>query len=99
MTNEKDFEHRMTVVEDRTKSNTHRLNDMKKRQDDLDAIVGAVKVLSDREKRVEEDVKEIKGDVKELKGKPGKRWDAIVDKVLLTAIGAILLGILAKLGF
>ena len=97
-TNEKDFEHRMTVVEDRSKSNAHRLDDMKKRQDDLDAIVSAVKVLSDREKRVEEDVKEIKSDVKELTGKSGKRWDAVVEKALLTAIGAILLGILAKIG-
>ena len=98
MANEKDIEHRMTALEERSKSNTHRLDDMKKRQDDLDAIVGAVKVLSDREKRVEDDVKEIKSDVKELTGKSGKRWDAIVDKVLLTIIGAILMGILAKLG-
>lgn len=49
--------------------------------------------------RMEIDVKEIKKDVKELNGKSGKRWDAIVEKSILTVIGAILLCILAKLGF
>ena len=49
--------------------------------------------------RMEFDVKEIKKDVKELTGKSGKRWDAIVDKAILTVIGAILLCILARLGF
>lgn len=79
MDNVKEFEHRLTAVESRSKSNSHR----------IDEIV----------KRMEDDVKEIKKDVKELTGKSGKRWDAIVDKAILTVIGAILLCILAKLGF
>lgn len=31
--------------------------------------------------------------------KPGKRWDAVVEKVLLTVVSAVLLYILARLGF
>ena len=95
-----DLEHerRLTEVEDRAKSNSHRLEDVERRQDKLDEIVGSVKVLANQQKTVESDVKEIKKDVKELAGKPGKRWDAIVEKVLLTVIGAILLYILAKIG-
>lgn len=92
-------EERLTAVESRSKSNSHRLDAVEKRQDILDELVGTVKALPVREEIMESDLKEIKSDVKELSGKSGKRWDNIVDKVLLTVIGAILLYILARLGF
>ena len=96
-----DLEHekRLTEVEARSKSNAHRLTDVERRQDNLDELVGTVKTLAVREGIMEADVKEIKSDVKKMAGKSGQRWDAIVDKVLLTAIGAIILYILARLGF
>ena len=95
-----DLEHeqRLTAVESRAKSNAHRLDAVENRQNNLDELVGTVKALAVREENVENDVKEIKRDVKELTGKSGRRWDAIVDKVLLTVVGAILLFIMAKLG-
>lgn len=92
-------EHRLTEVEDRAKSNTHRLDEVERRQNHLEELVGSVKVLAIRQETVESDVKEIKKEVKEINAKPGKRWDSIVDKVLLTAVSAILLYIMAKLGF
>ena len=71
---------------------------MEKRQDDLDELVSTVKVLADREKRMEDDVAEIKCDVKSLTSKPGKRWDAIVEKALLVVVGAVIAFLLAKIG-
>lgn len=95
-----DMEHerRLTEVESRSKSNTKRLDEMEKRQDDLDELVSTVKVLADREKRMEDDVAEIKCDVKSLTSKPGKRWDAIVEKALLVVVGAVIAFLLAKIG-
>lgn len=93
-----DIEHRLTAVEDRSKSNTKRLEDVEKRQDNLDELVSTVKVLAVREENVESDVKEIKSDVKSLKELPGKRWNAVVEKVLLVAIGMIVTFLLTKLG-
>lgn len=93
-----EIEHRLTEVESRSKSNTHRLDEMEKRQDDLDELVSTVKVLADREVRVENDVKEIKDDVKSIKQKPIKRWDSIVDKIILTIVAAIIGFLLAQLG-
>ena len=95
---ERDFEHRLTVVEDRSKSNTHRLDDMEKRQDNLDKLVGTVGVLAEREKRVEDDVKEIKSDVKSLTEKPGKRWEGIVEKVIWAVVAAVVGFLLAQIG-
>ena len=95
-----DLEHekRLTEVESRSKSNMKRIDDMEKRQDSLDDLVSTVKVLADREARVEDDVSEIKNDVKELKGKPGKRWDGLVDKIILTIAAAVVGFLLAKFG-
>lgn len=93
-----DHERRLTEVEERSKSNTHRLDDMERRQDNLDELVGTVKVLADREERVEDDVKEIKNDVKTLTSKPAKRWESLVEKIILTIAAAIVGFILAQIG-
>lgn len=69
-------------VDQRGKSNTHRIEDLETRQDNLDKLVTSVEVLATRQETVETDVKEIKGDVKALAEKPGKRWDGIVDKLI-----------------
>ena len=95
-----DMEHerRLTEVEDRSKSNMHRLDKVERKQDELGELVTSVKVLAEREENVESDVKEIKNDVKSLTGKAGKRWDSLVDKIILTAAAIIVGFILAKLG-
>lgn len=96
-----DVEHekRLTQVEERAKSNSKRLNEVEKRQDNLDELIGTVKVLAVREENVESDVKEIKSDVKNLTYKSGKRWDSLVDKILLTIAAAVVGFFLAQFGF
>lgn len=94
-----EFEHRLTETEERSKANQHRLDEMEKRQDNLDKLVGTVGVLADREKRVEYDVKEIKTDVKTLASKSGKRWDNLVNQIITILVAAIAGFILAKIGF
>ena len=95
-----DLEHekRLTEVEERSKSNTKRLDEMEKRQDNLDELVGTVKVLADREERVEDDVKEIKSDVKSLTNKPAQRWDGMIEKIIGYLIAGVVGFLLSKLG-
>ena len=92
------IEHRLTAVEDRSKSNTKRLDEMEKRQDNLDDLVGTVKVLADREERIESDVKEIKTDLKEVTNKPAKRWDSLVTQIIGILVAAVVGFLLAKIG-
>lgn len=94
-----ELEHRLTEVEERSKSNAHRLDEVKKRQDNLDELVSTVKVLAVREEAVENDVKEIKTDVKTLASKPAKRWDNMVNQIITIVIAAVAGFILAKIGF
>ena len=95
---EKNIEHRLTEVEGRSKSNTHRLDELERRQDNLDDLVSTVKVLAVREEAVENDVKEIKADVKSLTSKPGQRWDSLMDKIIWAVAGAVLAFVLAQIG-
>lgn len=88
----------LASVESRSKSNTHRLDELERRQNDLDELVSSVKVLAVRQEAVEADVKEIKTDVKQLSGRSGRRWDAAVDKMCWAALAAIVSFLLARLG-
>lgn len=95
-----DLEHerRLTEVESRSKSNSNRLDEMEKRQDNLDDLVSTVKVLAVREENVENDVKEIKNDVKSIKDKPGKRWDSLVTQIIGILVAAVIGFLLARIG-
>ena len=95
-----DLEHerRLTEVEERSKSNTHRIEDVERRQDNLDKLVTTVNVLATREENIENTVDEVRCDVKTLINKPAKRWDGLVDKIIMTIAAAIIGFILAKVG-
>ena len=81
---EQEISVKLTETEQRARSNTH----LEQQQKDLNKLVTAVEVLASREKGVETDVKEIKADVKTITQKGGKRWDAMIDRVLYVLIGA-----------
>ncbi len=93
-----DHERRLTEVEERAKSNSHRIDEVERRQDNLDELVGTVKVLAVRERQVEADVKEIKGDVKSLASKPAQRWEVLITQIISLLVAAALGALLAKIG-
>ena len=94
---EREFEHRITEVEDRSKSNTKRIDKLEERQDNLDELASAVKVLAVREANVESDVKEMKKDVKTLTEKPARRWEALIGQIISLLVAAAFGFFVAKL--
>lgn len=91
-------EHRLTGLEQRCKSNTHRLDDLEKRADENDKLVNAVCGLQKDMEYTKSDVSEIKKDVKTLTDKPAKRWDGVVEKIILVVVAAVVAFLLAKVG-
>lgn len=91
-------EERLSKVEARAESNSHRLDEVEKRQNDLDKLATSVEVLAKREERVESDVKEIKTDVKTMANKSGKRWDNLVNQIITLIVAAIVGFLLAQIG-
>lgn len=88
----------LTEVDARSKSNSHRLDSVEKRQGELDKIVAAVAVIGTKQDNIESDVKEIKTDVKGIMEKPGRRWESVVDKVVMTILGVVILYIMTQIG-
>ena len=86
---------KVAELEQRAKSNTHRLDEQDKRIDHIEDLATSVKVLATREERVEKDVKEIKADVKELTSRPAQRWNGLIDKLLYALVGAFAAWLLA----
>lgn len=87
---EQELSVKLAETEQRTRSNMHRIEKLEQQQKDLNKLVTAVEVLASREKSVETDIKEIKTDVKTITQKSGRRWDAMIDRVLYVLIGAVL---------
>ena len=87
---EQELSVKLVETEQRARSNMHRIEKLEQQQKDLNKLVTAVEVLASREKSVETDIKEIKADVKTITQKSGRRWDAMIDRVLYVLIGAVL---------
>ena len=83
---------RLTENDERLYACAKRLEAVERRQDALDKLVTAVEVLAVRQESVEGNVKEIRNAVQsitEKPGKPGKRWEALADRVLYLLLGAV----------
>lgn len=100
-----EVEHRLTEVESRAKSNTHRIDDVEKRQNNLTDLLVSVKELAVRENKVEEDVKSIKEDIKSVKNsiqkiteRSANHWDDLGAKILWAVIAGVIGFALAAIG-
>lgn len=85
-------------VEDRSRANAHRLDEVEKKLADNDEMLASIARLDQRQKDMDTDVKEIKTDVKVLTGKPAKHWENIVDKSLTAIVAALVGYIVVRLG-
>lgn len=75
----------------RSKSNTHRIDDLEADNKALHQLATSVEVLATKQETIEANVTEIKEDVKSLKALPAGRWEALI-KAVLTAVVAGLVG-------
>ena len=89
-----EMERRLTETEQRSKSNTHRIDEVERRQDNLEKLVTSVEVLATRIQTLETTMTEVRTDVRSLIAKPGKNWETFLwecGKLLLAAvIGAVI---------
>ncbi len=93
-----DIVEHLVKVEERAKSNSHRLDTVEKRQAEIGELVTSMATMAQKQETMERDVSEIKSKIDVLAAKPGKRWDAIVDKILLGIVAALVAYALAQLG-
>lgn len=93
-----DYEGRLTRIEERSKSNSHRIEAVEKQQKELSRLVTSVATMAQQMEQMKENIGTIRTKVEALAAGPGKRWDAIVDKVLLGIVAALVAYALSKIG-
>lgn len=81
---------KIAEIEQRCKSNTHRLDELEQRQDNLDALATTMSVMANEQDHIKTDVGVIKADVKKLTDKPGVLWDKLVWLVVSGFAGYLL---------
>ena len=88
-----DLEHerRLTEVEERSKSNSHRLDKLEESTEAINRLATSMEVMAERQEQVVETVGRLDAKVTTLEEKPAKRWDSLVDKIVW-AIAAALIG-------
>lgn len=95
---EVEFAEKLATVDQRSKSNTHRLDELFDWKEDQTELIRSVATLANEQKNIKTDVDEIKVNVKTLVEKPGKRWEDIVDKALWAGCGAVIAYLLKGVG-
>ena len=89
---------KIVEIEQRSKSNTHRINDLEEDNRALHQLATSVEVLATKQETIEANVTEIKEDVKSLKSLPAGRWEALVKAVVTAIVGALVGFALAHAG-
>ncbi len=95
-----DLEHerRLTEVEERSKSNSHRLDKLEESTEAINRLATSMEVMAERQEQVVETVGKLDTKVTLLEEKPAKRWDALVDKIVWAVMAAFIGFVLAQVG-
>ena len=89
-----DFEHRLTEVEDRSKSNTKRLNEHDEAIKENGELIGAIKELAIETKYMREDLNKTIDRLDKLESQGSDKWDKF-KWLIVTALVSIILGYIA----
>lgn len=89
---------RLSAVEQRSKSNSHRLDALERHTEAVNTLATSVAVMAERVEVTGDKVDSLCADVQELKAEPGKRWKGVVEKVIYIVVAAVVGFILARLG-
>ena len=88
------YEHRLTEVENRSKSNTHRLDDGEKTLKENTDLIISIKELALETKHMREDLNETIQRLDKLENKDGEKWDKF-KWLIVAGLVTLILGYLA----
>lgn len=88
----------LAAVEQRAKSNSHRLDALEKQTQAVSELATSVAVMAEKVEITGDKVDGLCTDVQELKAKPGKRWEQIVTTALTVIVSAVIGYFLARIG-
>lgn len=89
---------KLVETEQRSKSNTKRIDILEEKQDDIHTLALSVKELAMETKEMRKDINKIDERVHLIEDKPAKRLDLIWGYIVSTIIGGLIAYLFVKLG-
>lgn len=88
----------LVECEQRSKSNTKRIDRLEENYDALNKLTTSVEVMATKMDTMSQSLDQVNARLSEQESKPGKRWEAVVEKVIFLVIGAVVAYIFARIG-
>lgn len=89
---------RVQAIEDRSKSNTKRLDKLEETTAAINDLATSMKVMVTKQDAMNASVSKLTTDVETLKAEPGKRWKFVIEKAIYFVVAAVVGFILAQVG-
>ncbi len=80
---------KLTETEARSRSNTKRIDHLECQQEETTKMLNIMSGIQSEQIHMKEDLSEVKRDVKKLADLPGKRWEKIVETVVVVIVSAL----------
>ena len=96
---------KLKETEDRSRSNERRIEGLERDQRALNQLATSGAVMAQEQQAIRrdvaksgEDIKAVRKSIEMLQAAPGKRWEKVVEKIILVAVGAVVAWLLARMG-
>ena len=88
----------LVEADQRSKSNTHRLDKLEEQWEVLNKLAVSVEKMGINLATMDKTIQKLDAKVEEQEQKPGKRWEALVEKVIFLFVGAVAAYVFSHLG-
>lgn len=88
----------LTECDQRSKSNTHRLDRLEAETEALNKLAVSVEVMGTNLSNMDKTIQKLDKKMEEQEAKPGKRWDELVKTVIGIVVGALLALAFTRMG-
>lgn len=95
---EVEFAQQLAEVKARAESNTKRLNKLEELTEVVYELATTMKLMAEKQERTAETVERLDSKLTAIEQEPAKRWKAVVEKIIMTAVAALVGFVMAKLG-
>lgn len=95
---EVEFAQKLAELEARERSNTKRLDKLEELTEVVHELATTMKLMAEKQERTAETVDRLDIKLTTIEQEPAKRWKAVVEKVVMTTVAAIVGFVLAQIG-
>lgn len=89
------LEVKVAEIDQRSKSNTHRIDKLEEGQEVIRSIATSVAVMANEQRNISNKVDNIDEKVDKLESVPASRWNGLIEKILFAVAGGLVAWVLS----